>query len=31
MSKVLTEVLDANAEYSAEFGAKGDLVLPPAR
>jgi carbonic anhydrase len=31
MSKVLTEVLDANAKYSADFGAKSDLALPPAR
>jgi carbonic anhydrase len=31
MSKVLTEVLSANAKYSADFGVKGDLALPPAR
>ncbi len=31
MSKVLTEVLEANARYSAEFGAKAGLALPPAR
>jgi carbonic anhydrase len=31
MSKILTEVLDANAKYSAAFGAKSDLALPPAR
>jgi carbonic anhydrase len=31
MSKVLTEVLDANAKYSTDFGVKGDLALPPAR
>jgi carbonic anhydrase len=31
MSKVLTEVLEANAKYSADFGAKSDLALPPAR
>jgi carbonic anhydrase len=31
MSKVLTEVLDANAKYSADFGAKAELALPPAR
>ena len=31
MSKVLSEVLDANAKYSASFGAKADLALPPAR
>ena len=31
MSNVLTEVLTANANYSANFGKKGDLALPPAR
>ena len=31
MSKILTEVLDANAKYSADFGVKADLALPPAR
>jgi carbonic anhydrase len=31
MSKILTEVIDANAKYSADFGAKADLALPPAR
>jgi carbonic anhydrase len=31
MSKILTEVLDANAKYSADFGGKADLALPPAR
>jgi len=31
MSQVLSEVLAANAAYSADFGAKGSLVLPPAR
>ena len=31
MSKILTEVLDANAKYSAAFGAKSELALPPAR
>ncbi len=31
MSKILDEVLQANAQYSAGFGAKGDLALPPAR
>src|SRR5512144_929416 len=30
-SKVLGEVLDANAKYASNFGAKGDLALPPAR
>jgi carbonic anhydrase len=28
---VLNEVLSANQAYVAEFGAKGDLALPPAR
>jgi len=31
MSKILTEVLDANTKYSGAFGAKSDLALPPAR
>lgn len=31
MSKVLQEVLVANQAYSAEFGEKGELALPPAR
>jgi len=31
MSKVLTEVLQANAKYSAGFGPKADLAPPPAR
>ena len=31
MSKILTEVLDANARYSADFGAKASLAMPPAR
>jgi carbonic anhydrase len=31
MSKVLTEVLEANARYSADFGAKAELAMPPAR
>lgn len=31
MSKVLDEVLAANANYAATFGAKGKLALPPAR
>src|SRR5271154_6518195 len=31
MNKILTEVLDANAKYSADFGVKADLALPPAR
>jgi len=31
MSKVLSEVLEANAKYSASFGDKGKLAMPPAR
>ncbi|HKR08766.1 MAG TPA: carbonic anhydrase [Gemmatimonadaceae bacterium] len=31
MSKVLDEVLSANADYVSSFGSKGDLALPPAR
>jgi carbonic anhydrase len=31
MSKVLDEVLKANQQYSATFGSKADLALPPAR
>jgi len=31
MSKVLTEVLEANRKYSANFADKGKLALPPAR
>ena len=31
MSKILTEVLAANAAYAKSFGAKADLALPPAR
>ncbi len=31
MSKIHSEVLDANSKYSAEFGEKGKLALPPAR
>ena len=31
MSKILDEVLAANAEYSAGFGAKGSLAMLPAR
>jgi carbonic anhydrase len=30
-SKILQEVLSANQQYSAEFGTKGDLAMPPAR
>jgi carbonic anhydrase len=31
MSKVLTEVLDANRKYAADFADKAKLSLPPAR
>ena len=31
MSKILNEVLAANADYADNFGDKGNLVLPPAR
>jgi len=31
VSKILSEVLQANANYSANFGEKGKLALPPAR
>jgi carbonic anhydrase len=31
MSKILTEVLDANAKYAKTFGKKSKLALPPAR
>lgn len=31
MSKILDEVLAANARYAAEFGDKADLPLPPGR
>jgi carbonic anhydrase len=31
MSKILSEVLDANAKYAADFGDKAKLALPPAR
>jgi len=30
-SKIVGEVLDANAKYAASFGSKGELALPPAR
>jgi len=30
-SKIVGEVMDANAKYVAGFGSKGDLALPPAR
>lgn len=31
MSKILSEVLEANRKYSAEFGEKGKLGMPPGR
>src|SRR5512141_2887269 len=31
MSKLLDEVLAANAKYAASFGDKGKLAIPPAR
>jgi carbonic anhydrase len=31
MSKILSEVLQANEKYSSSFGEKGKLALPPAR
>lgn len=31
MSKILTEVLDANAAYAKEFGDKANLPMPPGR
>jgi carbonic anhydrase len=31
MSRILSEVLEANQKYSANFGKKGELSLPPAR
>jgi carbonic anhydrase len=31
MSQILSEVLDANAKYAAEFGDKATLASPPAR
>lgn len=31
MSKVLDEVLEANARYAASFGDKGNLPMPPGR
>ena len=31
MSRILEEVLAANAAYAASFGAKSELALPPAR
>lgn len=31
MSKIVDEVLQANQQYSANFGALGELTIPPAR
>ena len=31
MSKIVDEVIGANQKYAREFGAKGELALPPAR
>jgi carbonic anhydrase len=31
MSKIVTDVLDANKKYAANFADKGNLALPPAR
>ena len=31
MSKIVDEVVAANQKYAREFGAKGELALPPAR
>ncbi len=31
MSKILSEVLDANTKYAGNFGEKGNLAMPPAR
>jgi carbonic anhydrase len=31
MSKILDEVLNANAAYARDFGNKGNLAMPPAR
>lgn len=31
MSKILDEVMTANADYAAKFGDKGNLAMPPAR
>ena len=31
VSKILTEVLESNHKYAADFGVKGKLALPPAR
>jgi carbonic anhydrase len=31
VSKIVEEVIEANKRYAANFGAKGDLAMPPAR
>jgi carbonic anhydrase len=31
VSKIVEEVIQANNRYAADFGAKGDLAMPPAR
>src|SRR5208337_1191660 len=31
MSKIHSEVIQANSKYSSEFGEKGKLAMPPAR
>ena len=31
MTRIRDEILTANAAYARDFGAKGDLALPPAR
>ncbi|WJG10942.1 carbonic anhydrase [Aliiglaciecola sp. LCG003] len=31
MSKIVDEVITANADYVADFGSKGDLPMPPGR
>ena len=31
MSKILQEVLDANAQYAENFGEKSNLPMPPGR
>jgi carbonic anhydrase len=31
MTRIRDEILNANAAYARDFGAKGDLALPPAR
>jgi len=31
LSKIVTEVVEANKKYAANFGDRGNLALPPAR